>query len=211
MQETDTPASGAAPGVDGAGPARPPAESALILIDQQHCMQALGTEQRNNHDAEALIAALLGVWRQRQWPVVHVRHISRSETSGFRPGQSGAAFQEAFMPLAHEAVFEKNVPDAFTQSALERWLHVRGIRHLMIVGVASENSVENSARSAGNLGFTVWVPEAACYTFAKPDYAGVWHSASEVHAMAMANLDGEYANVVDRAWLLAALEGWQAE
>lgn len=52
------------------------------------------------------------------------------------------------------------------------WLHVRGIRALVIVGVASENSVEATARSASNLGFATQVVADACYTFGKTDYAG---------------------------------------
>ena len=76
---------------------------------------------------------------------------------------------------------------------------------LLICGVASENSVEATARSAGNLDFTTWVAEDACYTFAKTDFAGRPRSAEEVHAMAMANLHGEYATVTSTAAMLERL------
>ncbi len=102
-------------------------------------------------------------------------------------------FQPALAPRDDEAVFEKNVPDAFINSGLQRWLHVRDIRQVALVGVATENSVEASARSAGNLGFQTWVVADACFTFAKPDFHGTPRSADEVHAMALANLHGEYA------------------
>ena len=114
-------------------------------------------------------------------------------------------FQPEFEPLANEAVFEKNVPDAFSQSALERWLRVRDIARLVIVGVASENSVESTARTAGNLGFHTVVLNDACFTFAKADFDGRPRSAAEVHAMAMANLQGEYAQVLNSAELLKSL------
>lgn len=179
---------------------------ALLIIDMQQGIQRLD-RPRNNPEAEQRIAALLERWRQAGWPLAHIRHISREPTSVFAPGQDGALFQAELAPLPTEQVFEKNVTDAFTHSNLERWLHVRGIRALVIVGVASENSVEATARSAGNLGFATRVVADACYTFDKIDYAGRPRSAEEVHDMAMANLRDEYAEVVRSTDLIAALFG----
>ncbi|WP_036997562.1 cysteine hydrolase family protein [Metapseudomonas resinovorans] len=175
---------------------------ALLIIDQQQGIRRLD-KPRNNPGAETHMAALLAQWRKAGWPLVHIRHISREPNSVFAPGQSGALFQPEFTPLDHEQVLEKNVPDAFINSGLEHWLRVRGIDALVIVGVASENSVEATARSAGNLGFTTRVVTDACYTFAKADFAGRPRSAEEVHDMAMANLQGEYAQVLLADELLA--------
>lgn len=180
--------------------------AALLIIDMQQGIRRVDTP-RNNPQAEARIATLLAHWRRAGWPLVHIRHVSRQANSVFAPGHSGVLFQPELAPLPGEAVFEKNVTDAFTHSGLERWLHVRGIRRVAIVGVASENSVEATARSASNLGFVTRVVADACYTFAKSDYAGRPRSAAEVHDMAMANLRDEYAEVLDSAALLAALPG----
>ncbi|MCD2519057.1 cysteine hydrolase [Massilia sp. G4R7] len=178
---------------------------ALILIDMQQCMASPAAGERNNPRAEENIALLLAAWRERGAPVVHVRHVSRSPGSGFAPGQPGAAFQPAFAPRADEHVVEKNVPDAFVNSTLERWLRVRGIARLVVVGVSTNISVECSVRSAGNLGFDVTAVEDATFTFARADHAGVARSADEVHAMSLANLDGEYAAVANTAQVLAAI------
>lgn len=167
----------------------------LLVIDMQQGMRWSSSGERNNPHAEANIAALLAAWRQAGAPVVHVRHVSRTPGSPFWPGQPGVEFQPALAPLAHEHVLEKNVPDAFAQSSLERWLRVRGLRRLVVVGVATHNSVESTVRSAGCLGFDVTVVEDATFAFARGDYRGVWRSADEVHAMSLANLDGEYARV----------------
>ncbi len=180
-----------------------PDSPALILIDMQQCMASPDAGARNNPEAEANIAALLAAWRSRGAPVVHVRHISRSPASGFAPGQPGAAFQPAFAPRAGEHVVEKNVPDAFVHSTLERWLRVRGIAHLVVAGVSTNISVECSVRSAGNLGFAVTVVDDATFTFARSDHAGVARSADEVHAMSLANMAGEYAAVAGTAQVLA--------
>ena len=171
------------------------AKPALIIIDMQKGMQS-PTLERNNHEAEANVLDLVQWSRAQSFPIVHVRHISRTVGSSFWPGQVGAEFQEALSPLPHEHVVEKNVPDVFIQSGLERWLHVRGINQLIIAGVSTENSVEASARTAGNLGFNVYVAADACFTFAKSDYSGRQRTAQEVHDMALANLQGEYATVM---------------
>lgn len=171
----------------------------LLLIDMQVGMSWPGADQRNNPQAEACIARLLAHWRRAGAPVVHVRHISRTPGSPFWPGQPGAEFQPLLAPRDDEHVVEKNVPDAFTHTGLERWLHARGQLDLVIVGVSTNNSVEATARSAGNLGFRTHVVADACFTFDKTDLRGVRHAAEEVHQMALANLHGEYATVVDVA------------
>src|SRR5688572_1854787 len=97
-----------------------PAAPALILIDLQQGMAAAGLPPRNNPDAEENVACLLAAWRMARAPVVHVRHMSRTPGSPFWPGTGGAEFQARFAPEPEEAVFEKNVPDAFVHSGLER-------------------------------------------------------------------------------------------
>ena len=98
---------------------------ALIIIDMQRgiCEPSAGT--RNNPQAERVIAQLLQAWRQARAPLVHVRHISRTPGSPFWPGQPGAEFLRALEPLDSEHVVEKNVPDAFIHSGLERWLRIQ--------------------------------------------------------------------------------------
>lgn len=173
--------------------------AALIIIDMQKGMRAADPAIRNNHHAEENIRRLLEAWRAARWPVVHVRHMSRTPGSPFWPGQAGAEFQPELAPLAAEHVVEKNVPDAFIQTGLEKWLRVRGIERLVITGVSTNNSVEASARTAGNLGFQTQVVADATYAYDKIDFNGVHRSAEDVHAMALANLDGEYAEVIRTA------------
>ena len=172
------------------------ANAALLIIDMQKGMADPASGRRNNPAAERQIERLLQAWRAAARPVVHVRHISRAAGSVFRPGQAGCEFQDAPAPLAAEHVAEKNVPDAFIASGLERWLHVRGIRQLVVCGVATNNSVEATARTGGNLGFEVLVVGEACYTFDLTGADGRCWPAQEVHDMALANLAMDYARVV---------------
>ena len=65
----------------------------------------------------------------------------------------------------------------------------------MIVGVTTNNSVEATARASGDLGFHTIVVSDATFTFGRKDFSGRMHTAEEVHAMSLANLDGEYAHI----------------
>lgn len=177
----------------------------LVIIDMQQGMAMPSAGPRNNPNAERNIAALLAVWRKADATLVHVRHISRTVGSPFWPGQPGVEFQEILAPLPSEYVVEKNVPDALTNTGLERWLRRRGITKLVIVGVSTNNSVEATARTAGNLGFETQVVSDATFAFDRVDYSGTQRTAAEVHAMALANLQGEYATITNTERLLNAL------
>lgn len=178
--------------------------TALIIIDQQKGILHPRLGRRNNPQAEERMLELLALWRLRGRPVIHVQHLSRSPDSVFWPEQEGVEFQPRFMPQDGEWLIQKQVPDAFCASGLEAQLREAGIGQLIIVGVATNNSVESTARTAGNLGFDTWVAEDACFTFDKADYFGTPRTAEEVHGMSLGNLHGEYATVVSAALILTA-------
>jgi nicotinamidase-related amidase len=177
----------------------------LLIIDMQKGMGSPTAGKRNNPQAESNIAKLLFGYRREGAIVVHVRHMSRTAGSVFWPGQLGAEFQEELKPRDSEYVVEKNVPDAFINTGLERWLRVRDVSKLVIVGVSTNNSVEATARTAGNLGFQTNVVSDATFAFDKIDYAGTLRTAAEVHAMSLANLEGEYARIVSTEEVLTML------
>jgi hypothetical protein len=58
---------------------------------------------------------------------------------------------------------------------------------------------------AGNLGFDTYVVSDATWAVDKRDLAGRLWPAEDVHALSLANLDGEYARVVDTSSLLEAI------
>ncbi|MED7668873.1 cysteine hydrolase [Pseudomonas moraviensis subsp. stanleyae] len=178
--------------------------AALIIIDQQKGILHPRLGRRNNPQAEERMLELLALWRRSGRPVIHVQHLSRSPDSVFWPEQSGVEFQPRFAPQDGEWLIQKDVPDAFCATGLEGRLRDAGIGQLIIVGVATNNSVESTARTAGNLGFDTFVAEDACFTFDKADYFGTLRTAQEVHGMSLGNLHGEYATVVGSSQILAA-------
>ena len=182
-----------------------PPETALLIIDVQRAIDHPSWGQRNNPGAERNIAALLAAWRSTRRPIYHVRHDSTEPASHYRPGQPGHEFKPEARPVAGETVIAKQTNSAFIGTDLEARLRAAGHTTLVIGGVITNNSVEATVRMAGNLGFRTFLAEDAAFTFARRDWHGQFRSASEVHAMTLANLDGEYCSVVRTADVLNAL------
>ena len=185
---------------------RLPHPAALLVIDVQRAIDHPSWGERNNPRAEANIAALLAAWRSAGRPIYHVRHDSTEPHSHYRPGQAGHEFKAEAIPLAGEVMIAKRTNSAFIGTDLEARLRAAGQTVLVVAGVITNNSVEATVRMAGNLGFETFVVEDACFTFGRKDWAGTWRTAAEVHAMSLANLEGEYARVVRTAEVLEALE-----
>ena len=107
------------------------------------------------------------------------------------------------MPLPGECVLAKHTNNPFIGTGLESQLRAAGHGALVVAGVITNNSVEATVRMAGNLGFKTWLVEDACFTFGRRDWHGMTRTANEVHAMSLANLDGEYCAVTTTASLLS--------
>ena len=176
------------------------ARAALIVIDVQKAIDAsyhAAHGPRNNIDAESRIARLLAKWRLERRPLIHVRHDSTFSESAYRPGQEGNSFKDEVAPLPGELIIPKQTNSAFIATPLEKHLRASGVHTLVVTGVSTNNSVEATVRMAGNLGFDTYLVADACFTFARPDFHGQLRSADEVHAMSLANLDGEYCTVIN--------------
>jgi nicotinamidase-related amidase len=176
--------------------------AALIVIDVQKAIDApyhADEGPRNNPYAELRIAALLALWRRYRRPLFHIRHDSTSAASAYRPGQIGNDFKDEVQPLDGETVIAKTTNSAFIGTDLETRLREDGVETLVIVGVATNNSVEATVRMAGNLGFDTYLVEDCCFTFARRDFNGRLRSAEEVQNMSLANLHNEYCTVVGSA------------
>jgi nicotinamidase-related amidase len=182
---------------------KPPPGAALLLVDLQRAIDHPSWGARNNPQAEANVARLLAGWRRAGQPVWHVRHDSLEPQSHYRPGQPGHDFKPEAAPQAGEPVIGKQTNSAFIGTDLEARLRAARCDALVVAGVITNNSVEATVRMAGNLGFDTWLVEDACFTFARSDWSGRPRSADEVHAMALANMDGEYCTVTTTDAVLA--------
>ena len=179
--------------------------AALLLIDVQQGLDEPRLGTRNNPQAEQRIGALLAAWRQAQWPVIHVQHMSREPNSPLRPELPGNAFKPEAMPREGEPVFQKNVNSAFIGTSLEAHLRRENIHSLVIAGLTTDHCVSTSVRMAGNLGFDVVVVEDATATFDRTGPDGARYSADQMHRAALASLHGEFARVESSRDVLARL------
>jgi nicotinamidase-related amidase len=176
---------------------RLPADAVLMVVDMQMAIDDLRWGELNNAGAGAQVATLLAAWREVGLPVLHVRHDSPETASPYRVDAPGHAFKTCAVPVAGEPVFAKQTTSAFADGRLDAALTKIGVTALVLCGVLTQNSVEATARSAGDLGYRVFVVADACRASAKTDVTGRRWSAEEVHALSCANLAGEYARIVD--------------
>jgi nicotinamidase-related amidase len=181
--------------------------TALLVVDFQRAIDHPSWGERNNPHAEENVAALLNAWRTATRPIYHIRHDSTEPQSHYRPGQPGHEFKPEALPLPGETVIAKQTNSAFIGTNLEATLRAAGHTVLVVAGVITNISVEATVRMAGNLGFDTFLVEDACFTFGRKDWAGQFRTASEVHAMSLANLDREYCTVTTTAQIVAAAIG----
>jgi len=185
----------------------PLASTALLVIDVQKAfdeIEADGTP-RNNPQAIARIAELLDAFRGKGAPVIHVRHASLEADSRLRPDRPGYAVKEEARERAGEPVIVKHVNSSFIGTDLERRLREGGVRSLVIVGATTNHCVETTTRMAGNLGFDAKLVRDATWTFDRTGPDGDHYPAAAVHAMTLANLSGEFAEIVTAAEVVRRL------
>lgn len=172
--------------------------TALLIIDVQKAfdeIEAAGNH-RNNPNAERRIAELLATFRDKGVGIFHIRHASREASSRFRPGLPGYEAKEEARECPGEPIIVKHVNSAFIGTDLEPRLRNRGVTSIVIVGATTNHCVETTARMAGNLGFRALLVRDATWTFGRTGPDGDEHSAEEIHAVTLANLDKEFSEIV---------------
>jgi nicotinamidase-related amidase len=181
---------------------------ALIVVDVQRAFdewEAAG-KRRNNPDAVGRIADLLKAFRTGGAPIFHIRHEGTRPTSSFLPQNSGYAVKDEAREQPGETVIVKRVNSAFIGTDLEKRLRAGGIGTLVICGATTNHCVETTTRMAGNLGFDAHLVRDATWTFERVGPDGDKHSAEEIHAMTLSNLNGEFARIVTTDDVIASFE-----
>jgi nicotinamidase-related amidase len=177
----------------------------LLLVDVQRGFDDPAWGPRNNADAELAIARLLAAWRDREAPLIHVRHVSRRPTSGFQAGTPAVEFKPEALPAPGEDVIEKSVNSAFIGTDLAHRLQGAGCTELVIVGLTTDHCVSTTARMAANLGFSTTVVSDATATFDRVAPDGEVFPAELMHRTALASLQGEFAQIAEAGEVLRSL------
>ena len=95
---------------------------ALLIIDMQQAIDSFSKQVRSNPAAEAVVESLLLRWRERELPVVHVRHASKYPASPYHDSAACFAFKPELAPREDEAVITKQENCAFIATDLEQVL-----------------------------------------------------------------------------------------
>jgi nicotinamidase-related amidase len=186
----------------------PPSPIALVLIDVQRAFdqwEAAGRRRNNPHAVER-IAELLSAFRRSGRPVFHIRHQGVRSDSSFLPDGAGYPVKDEAREIEGEPVIVKRVNSAFIGTDLEQRLRAAGMETLVICGATTNHCVETTTRMAGNLGFDARLVRDATWTFDRIGPDGDAHSAEDIHAMSLANLNGEFATIVTTAEILTSLK-----
>jgi nicotinamidase-related amidase len=176
---------------------KPDVNTALVVIDAQEGIKEAfhWGGNRNNPEAEQNIAALLQQWRKIKRPIVIVQHCSMSATSPLRSSHPGNQLMGFVNRQPHEKLIYKSTANAFINTDLEQYIKQEKISSLIITGFVTNNSVEATARMAGDLGIETIVVADATACFDKLAMNGIKYTSDVVHQLSLANLKDEYASI----------------
>jgi nicotinamidase-related amidase len=139
---------------------------ALIVIDVQESFRrrpswtAVSTPEVVERAARLVAAA-----RHRGDLVVWVLHAEPGSGTVFDPASGAVRLIEPLAAAPGEPVLTKTSRNAFTTTNLQQLLTERGIRHLTIAGIQTEQCCETTARLAADYGYDVTFVTDATATF----------------------------------------------
>lgn len=180
-------------------------KKALVLVDIQNDYFPGGRHELAGPEAASAEAArLLSFFREHNWPIFHIRHISQwADATFFLPDTSGAEIHVSCQPLSDEPVLIKHEPDSFLTTDLKARLDAAGVDRLVVCGMMTHMCIDTTVRSASGQGFSVELIEDACATRALRR-GTVTVPAEQVQHAFLAALDGVFATVLTAdAWLVA--------
>lgn len=170
--------------------------NALLVVDVQKAFFNEKWGERNNHDAEDKMATLIDHWRQQDWEVIYIQHLSHEPKSVFYEKQEGFEIKDSVQPIGNERIFTKTVNSGFIGTKLEEYLHDRKINEVVIVGLTTPHCVSTTARMSGNLGFQTYVVSDATAAYGIYDHKKNYVDPETVHRVSLATLHQEFAEVM---------------
>lgn len=198
-----------------------PSTSALLVLHYQNGLVRhegvfafSGTAaQVEKHLCLDRTAALIGASRAAGMPVVYVNIEFRpgfpelkkptypliesiQERNAFLRGSWDAAVPEELAPEEGDIVVVNFNSSAFSHTDLDCILRAKGVRRLVLAGIATNWVVESTARYGAELGYDIAVVEDCCQGFS-----------DELHDFAIEKTLPYYASIEKSGALVAALQG----
>jgi len=175
-------------------------DAALVVIDIQAFYFPEGMVPLVGPEAAASQAAkVIETFRAAGRPVIHVQHLPKDVNT---PDPTGIKAQYRIypevLPKSGEIVIGKHHANSFRDTELMATLKELGIKKLVVTGMQTHMCVEAAVRAAADFGFEVTVVHDACAT-RDLEFGGDTVPAAQVHAAALAAMNGSYAKVVSTA------------
>jgi nicotinamidase-related amidase len=179
----------------------------LLLIDIQNDYFPGGKmELQGSEEAGHVAGRILSFFRQHQWPIIHIQHLStRPGATFFIPQTPGADIRIAVKPRDDEVVIQKHYPNSFRETGLLSHLQQAGIRQLVIAGMMTHMCVDATTRAATDYGFECRIVQDGCATRNLKLNDRIV-SASDVQTAFLAALNGTYGRVITADALIADLQ-----
>jgi nicotinamidase-related amidase len=178
------------------------ASSALLVIDVQASFTV--RPYWREEDVEACLKAqneLIAGYAAKKLPIVRVFHV---EDEGAFAKQSGLVRPlDGLIDFASALTIEKHMHSAFAGTELAQWLVQRGIRHLTVSGIRTEQCCETTTRHGSDQGFNMSYVTEATLTFPMTHTNGRVHSADDIKERTELVLAGRFAKIVTVAEALA--------
>ena len=128
---------------------------ALLVIDIQDFYFPGGKMALSEPEKAAGNAALLLGWfREKKLPVIHIRHNS----------EPGGKINEIVEPLETEKIITKNEINSFKSTGLNDYLKKLSVDTLVICGMQTHMCVEAAVRAGADLDYKVILVHDACTT-----------------------------------------------
>jgi nicotinamidase-related amidase len=140
--------------------------TALVVIDVQESFRARPSWEHVNNPAIAdRVQQLVDASRAAGDLVVWVLHSEPGSDTPFDPASGLVRLFDGLTPQAGEPVLAKTSRNAFTTTNLQQLLTARGVDHLIICGIQTEQCCETTARLASDFGYRVTFVTDATATF----------------------------------------------
>ena len=181
----------------------PESRPALVIVDIQNFYFPGGQLPLQGCQPASLNAKkILDSFRGKNWPVIHVRHLSKGVDESALTSDPQWSFQANVTPLPGEAVVTKREVNAFRGTNLLDLLKGLSVKNLVLIGMQTHMCLEGAVRAAADYGFDVTVAEDACAT-RDLEFNGAKIPAEAVHLSTLATLKGNYARIVTTDELLS--------
>ncbi|WP_455925745.1 isochorismatase family protein [Pseudomonas putida] len=177
----------------------------LIILDVQDAIDQPVWKDKSHPGYLSAIQRLLAHWRANGWPVLHVKHDEATPTSSYYAQGPWNGIKQEVAPIEGEPVIAKQQNCAFIGTELDATLKRMQVKQFVLTGVVVHNSIDATVRAGKALGYDIILPSDT--TTAVPVVAanGKAWDATTVHALTLAILDGEYAQVMPSDELIAQL------